>query len=67
VGECFYWYRPSRVVPDKGPLNYCVCSSFYVMLYCSLVLFFSFNCELNFCHFRLMNEYYTFHRQLISE
>jgi len=25
VGECFFWYRPTRVVPDKGPLNSCVC------------------------------------------
>ena len=21
VGERFFWYRPARVVPDKGPLN----------------------------------------------
>ena len=27
VGECFFWYRPTRVVPDKRPLNGCVCSS----------------------------------------
>jgi len=29
VGECFFWYRPTRVVPrvvpDKRPLNGCVC------------------------------------------
>ena len=25
MGECFFWYWPSRVVPDKGPLNGCVC------------------------------------------
>ena len=24
VGECFFWYRPTRVVPDKRPLNGCV-------------------------------------------
>jgi len=24
VGECFFWYRPTRVVPDRGPLNGCV-------------------------------------------
>ena len=24
VGECFFWYRPTRVVPDKRPLNACV-------------------------------------------
>ena len=27
MGECFFWYRPTRVVPDQGPLNgrYCCC------------------------------------------
>ena len=25
VGECFFWYRPTRVIPDKRPLNGCVC------------------------------------------
>jgi len=25
VGECFFWYRPTRVVLDKGLLNRCVC------------------------------------------
>ena len=25
VGECFFWYRPTRVVPDKRPLNCCCC------------------------------------------
>jgi len=25
VGECFFWYRLTRVVPDKRPLNGCVC------------------------------------------
>jgi len=25
VGECFFWYRPTRVDPDKRPLNSCVC------------------------------------------
>ena len=24
VGECFFWYRLTRVVPDKRPLNSCV-------------------------------------------
>ena len=27
VGECFFWYRPTRVVPDQRPLNSCVCVS----------------------------------------
>jgi len=25
VGDCFFWYRPTRVVPDKETLNGCVC------------------------------------------
>ena len=25
MGECFFCYRPTQVVPDKGPLNGCVC------------------------------------------
>jgi len=25
VGECFFWYRPTRVVLDQRPLNGCVC------------------------------------------
>jgi len=30
VGECFFWYRPTRVVPDQRPLNgwVCVCCFF---------------------------------------
>ena len=29
MGECFFWYRPTRVVPDQRPLNgrCCCCSS----------------------------------------
>jgi len=26
VGECSFWYRPTRVVPDQRPLNMCVCA-----------------------------------------
>ena len=25
VGKCFFWYRLTRVVPDKGSLNGCEC------------------------------------------
>jgi len=25
AGECFFWYRPTWVVPDKWPLNGCCC------------------------------------------
>ena len=29
MGECFLWYRPTRVVPDQRPLNgRCCCCSF---------------------------------------
>jgi len=27
AGKCFFWYRPTRVVPDKRPLNGCCCYS----------------------------------------
>ena len=27
MGECFFWYRPTWVVPDQRPLNGCACSS----------------------------------------
>jgi len=27
VGECSFWYRPTRVVLDKKPLNSCVCAN----------------------------------------
>ena len=30
VGECFFWYRPTRVVPDQRPLNGCVCKFFLI-------------------------------------
>jgi len=23
--ECFFWYRPTRVVPEQRPLNGCCC------------------------------------------
>ena len=23
--DCFFWYQPTRLVPDKRPLNGCVC------------------------------------------
>ena len=25
MGECFFWYRPTRAVPNQRPLNDCVC------------------------------------------
>jgi len=29
-GECFFWYQPTWVVPDKGPFNGFVCVSAFV-------------------------------------
>jgi len=37
VGECFFWYRPTRVVPDQRSLNGCVCVS-YAECVCKLGL-----------------------------
>ena len=34
MGECFFWYRPTRVVPDRGPLNSCVCLCVYQLDSC---------------------------------
>ena len=37
-----FWYRPTRVVPDKGPLNRCVCVCVIhvqvLIFHCSLVI-----------------------------
>jgi len=33
-----FWYRLTRVVPDKGPLNMCVCSRAHVCVYDALSL-----------------------------
>ena len=31
MGECSFWYRPTRVVPDQRPLNgRCCCFTFLV-------------------------------------
>ena len=31
AGECFFWYQPTRVVPDKRPLNGCCCCCYQLM------------------------------------
>ena len=28
MGECFFWYGPTELDPDKGPLNSCMCVCF---------------------------------------
>ena len=32
MGECFFWYRPTRVVPDQRPLNGRCCLLLYVIM-----------------------------------
>jgi len=38
VVECFFWYRPTRVVPDRRPLNgcvfVCVCIIIFMLRFC---------------------------------
>jgi len=43
VGECFFAYRLTRVVPDKGPLNGCVsvCLFIYYSLFYLLAFYLS--------------------------
>jgi len=37
VGECSFWYRPTRVVPDQRPLNgRCCCCSVASLCHCQL-------------------------------
>ena len=43
VGECFFWYRPARVVPDQRPFNSrrrCCCCCLTVFSCSTCVLFF---------------------------
>ena len=38
MGECSFWYRPTRVVPDQRPLNgRCCCCCFYFWYFYFLV------------------------------
>ena len=40
MGECFFWYQPTRVDPDKRPLNGCVCVCvFYLSFYLVCIYF----------------------------
>ena len=34
MGECFFWYRPTRVVPDQRPLNGCVLCVLLLTVHC---------------------------------
>ena len=37
VGECFFWYQSTRVVPDQRPLNGCVCACVVFWCLCTAV------------------------------
>jgi len=47
VGECFFWYRPTRVVPDQRPLNgrccCCCCHCFDTVIVTKVVASVIFN------------------------
>ena len=38
-----FWYRPTRVVPEKGPLNECVLLSLCCLVIFLLIIFFAFS------------------------
>ena len=44
MGECFFWYWPTQVVPDEGPLNGCVCVCVCVYKYADLLTGIGFSC-----------------------
>ena len=35
MGECFFWYQPTRVVPDQRPLNGCMRVCVHTPDFCS--------------------------------
>ena len=37
MGECFFWYRPTLVVPDQRLLNGCVCVCVCVLLHLKVI------------------------------
>ena len=52
MGECFFWYRPTRVVLDQEPLNSCVCVCVTakltaLFLYCHLLMTRNFFCTIS--------------------
>ena len=49
VGESFFWYRSSRVVPDKRSLNGCVCVCVCVVLFDNKFHICCSACYRNFC------------------
>jgi len=43
VGECFFWYRRTRVVPDQRPLNSrCCCCMCACVFLCRIVFIITF-------------------------
>jgi len=61
VGVYFFWYRPTRVVPDQRPLNGCVCVCVSVVCVCVCVIFLSqhmpipYRCNLFCCSTKIMS------------
>ena len=52
-----FWYRPTWVVPDKGPLNGCVCVCVCLSVFSCTVLFVSISQVIG-CEDRLRNDLY---------
>jgi len=46
AGECFFWYRPTRVVPDKRPLNGCCCCCCWCYCCTYVLLCFTMFCQI---------------------
>ena len=46
MGECFFWYQPTRVVPDKWPLNGCCCRVVSYLFYFEESFFFMYAAEM---------------------
>ena len=56
VGECFFWYRPTRVVPDQRPLNGCVCVCVFSWPYIAKICVFCFAVRSSACNIKRVNK-----------
>jgi len=64
VSECFFWYWPTRLVPDKRPFNGCVCMySFpfhlFVPIYSSFSSGLSAACESSLTFKRILEDFHS--------
>ena len=57
MGECSFWYRPTRVVPDQRPLNGRCCRCCCLSVFSCTVLFVSISQVIG-CEDRLRNDLY---------